>query len=84
MAVHLLTSEEEHITVVSHGAVSLVGVVKVGTLGLGLHGADDIGKSKEREQLLVGEGTPRGLEVISQLDHHQTEDVRLSMVVPSL
>ena len=47
-----LTSEKEHIAVVSDGAVSLVGVVQMSTLSLGFHWTDYIRQPKEREKLL--------------------------------
>ena len=52
MTVDLLTSEEKDIAVVSDGAVSLVGVVKMSTLSFSLHWANNVRQSKEREKLL--------------------------------
>ena len=43
---HFLATKKEHITVVCHRAVHLVGVVKMGTLGLSLHGTDDVRQTK--------------------------------------
>ena len=55
MSVDILTSKEEHVAVVSDGAVCQVGGVKMGTLSLRLHWTEYIRQSKQGQELLERE-----------------------------
>ena len=47
MAVDPLTSEQKDVAVAGDGAMGLVGVVKIGTLSLRLHGTNYVRKTKQ-------------------------------------
>ena len=54
MSVDLPPSKQEDVVVIGDGALSKFLLIKGSTLGFGLGGGNEVGQTKEREQLLNG------------------------------